>query len=144
MTRFWILELAGRKLVRLTPPSENYRSDPVDIDVFQPTQFTVDLMEPDFVAHPHLDGALVHEAILEPGDVLFIPEGWAHQALNLDWTLMISANYVDQHVHSSIVDAVQFMDVRPLSPAVLSRLGCYWHTSITVKRSLSLCSCPTV
>jgi hypothetical protein len=105
MTRFWIMELAGRKLVRLLPPSENFRGDPVDTDEFQPTKYTVDLMQPDFVAHPQLDGALVYEAILKPGDVLFIPEGWAHQALNLDWTLMISANYHDHHVLQTYMDA---------------------------------------
>ena len=97
MTRFWIMELQGRKLVRLVPPSENANADPTDGEEFQPTLYTVDLMDPDFVKHPHLDGMLVYEAILEPGDVLFIPEGWAHQALNLEWSLMISSNYVDQH-----------------------------------------------
>ena len=37
--------------------------------------FTVDLMHPDFDAHPGLDGMLVYEVILEPGDILFHPGG---------------------------------------------------------------------
>ena len=97
MTRFWIMVLQGRKLVRLLPPSENHRADPTDPEAFQPTLYTVDLMDPDFAAHPSMNGMLVYEAVLEPGDVLFIPEGWAHQALNLEWVVMISSNYVDQH-----------------------------------------------
>jgi hypothetical protein len=123
MTRFWLLELAGRKLVRLMPPSENWR-DPAEDPRFQKTLYKVDLMEPDFVAYPHLDGALVYEAILEPGDVLFIPEGWAHQALNLDWTLMISANYRDQHAFQSITDADRHENVCFFhSPHEVVRLG---------------------
>ena len=97
MTRFWIMALEGRKLVRLLPPSENARADPADIAAFQPTLFTADLMDPDFAAHPRMNGMLVYEALLEPGDLLFIPEGWAHQALNVEWNAMISSNYVDQH-----------------------------------------------
>ena len=97
MTRFWITMLQGRKLVRAVPPSENYKSYPTDVDSFQPSIFPVDLMFPDFEKHPRMDGMLVYEAILEPGDVMFMPEGWGHQALNLEWALMLTSNYVDAH-----------------------------------------------
>ena len=122
MTRFWIMELAGRKLVRMVPPSENWRGEPTDVDAFQPLLFTVDLMDPDFVQHPHLDGMLIYETILEPGDILFIPEGWGHQALNLEWSLMISSNYIDQH-NAPLYLEYQHFDVR-LGGALTVALSC--------------------
>ena len=102
------MQLAGKKLLRLLPPSENANADPTDSTNFQPTMYTVDLMDPDFEQHPRLDGALVYEAVLEPGDVLFIPEGWAHQALNMEWSLMISSNYVDQHNRPEYLEWAQY------------------------------------
>lgn len=95
MTRFWILELTGTKLIRLVPPNNNWRLDATDDDDFQPELFTADILVPDFEKHPNLDGLIVYETLLEPGDLLYIPEGWAHQALNLDWTCMTSYNYND-------------------------------------------------
>ena len=82
MTRFWIMELQGRKLVRLLPPSEFARAHASDIASFCPTLFSVDLMDPNFDKFPEADGMLVYEALLEPGDVLFIPEGWGHKCVN--------------------------------------------------------------
>jgi hypothetical protein len=106
------MELQGRKLVRLVPPSENVAADPSDIDIFQPTLFTADLVAPNFHKHPGLDGMLVYEALLEPGDVLFIPEGWGHQALNLEWSFMISSNYIDQHNAHNYLESYDFDEVR--------------------------------
>ena len=97
MTRFWILELSGTKLIRLIPPSNNWRADATDQDDFQPELFTADILVPDFEEHPHLDGMVAYETLLEPGDLLYIPEGWAHQAVNLDFTVMASYNYNDEN-----------------------------------------------
>jgi Cupin-like domain len=97
MTGFWILQLAGTKLVRLIPPSNNWRADATDQKDFQPELFTADIMLPNFEEHPHLHGMLVFETLLEPGDLLYIPEGWAHQALNIDWSCMVSFNYNDDN-----------------------------------------------
>ena len=79
MTRFWIMELQGKKLVRLLPPSEFARAHASDHADYCPTLFSVDLMDPNFEKFPEADGMLVYEALLEPGDVLFIPEGWGHK-----------------------------------------------------------------
>jgi ribosomal protein L16 Arg81 hydroxylase len=123
MTRFWILQLQGRKLVRLVPPSENANAYPTDVTSFQPQLFTVDLMDPDYQQHPHLDNMLVYEAILEPGDVLFIPEGWGHQALNLEWNLMVTTNYVDQHNRDVHLEWMAWShDVRRCLLAALPRI----------------------
>jgi hypothetical protein len=54
MTRFWIMQLAGKKLLRLFPPSENWRADATDGGSFQPSLYTIDLLRPDYDAHPNM------------------------------------------------------------------------------------------
>ena len=137
------MQLAGKKLLRLLPPSENANADPTDSTNFQPTMYTVDLMDPDFEQHPRLDGALVYEAVLEPGDVLFIPEGWAHQALNMEWSLMISSNYVDQHNRPEYLEWAQYdMAVRsvPLLTEGLGACGSFCFAHACLPSRLAGCS----
>jgi len=92
MTRFWVQQLSGRKLWRLFPPSEywrfgaNWRKD---------DYFKIDAMNPDFDKYPLLDGALVYETVLAPGQVIFVPENWSHQVVNLDDAISHGLNYVD-------------------------------------------------
>lgn len=54
MTRFWIMQLAGKKLIRLFAPSQNWRGDATDGADFQPVLYTIDLLRPDYKAHPHM------------------------------------------------------------------------------------------
>ena len=65
-------------------------------------RFTADLLHANFETHPGLDGAIVYEALLEPGDILHIPEGWGHQALNLEWSAMVSTNCVIRLIYREI------------------------------------------
>jgi ribosomal protein L16 Arg81 hydroxylase len=53
----------------------------------------------------------VYETVLEPGDILFIPEGWAHQALNLEWTAMVSSNYVDTNNFPNVLELMNYDQV---------------------------------
>jgi hypothetical protein len=48
------MQLAGKKLVRLFPPSQNWRADATDGDDFQPSLYTIDLLRPDFEQHPNM------------------------------------------------------------------------------------------
>ena len=41
-------------------------------------------------AFPLLDGVRVHKIDLSPGDILFIPVGWWHQVLALDFSVSIT------------------------------------------------------
>jgi len=106
------MQLAGRKLLRLVPPAENWRGDASDSRSYQPSLFTVDLMHPDYEKHPNMNNMIVYEAMLEPGDILFIPEGWGHQALNLEWTWMISSNYIDEHNLPNVLNFIYYDKVR--------------------------------
>lgn len=54
-----------------------------------------DLMLPDFQAHTWLQGAYVLEGMLEPGDMLFVPEGWVPQVLGVEWSASAAAEYDD-------------------------------------------------
>eukprot|EP00562_Extubocellulus_spinifer_P019951 CAMPEP_0178599718 /NCGR_PEP_ID=MMETSP0697-20121206/33469_1 /TAXON_ID=265572 /ORGANISM="Extubocellulus spinifer, Strain CCMP396" /LENGTH=571 /DNA_ID=CAMNT_0020237659 /DNA_START=116 /DNA_END=1831 /DNA_ORIENTATION=+ len=98
MTRFYFQLLSGKKLWRVLPPSEYWRAGPsIDEDDYYPTKFGADIINPDFEEFPDLDGALVYEAVLNPGDVIFVPEGWGHQIYNLEDSMATSMNFVDWH-----------------------------------------------
>ena len=109
MTRFWIAMLHGAKLWRLIPPSEYWRAGPSynpDLEYY-PGIFTADIINPNFTTYPNLDGALVYEAILRPGDVLFSPASWAHQVVNVQDSVMTGMNYYD---NEAIGPALQYAD----------------------------------
>jgi hypothetical protein len=92
MTRFWVQQLSGRKLWRLFPPSEYWR---FGAKWRKNDYFKIDAMDPDFDKYPLLNGALVYETVLAPGQVIFVPENWSHQVLNLDDAISHGLNYVD-------------------------------------------------
>ena len=97
MSRFYFQLLSGKKLWRLMPPSEYWRASPTDTDRYYPEKFKVDLMNVDFDKFPDMNGALVYEAVLDPGDVIFSPESWAHQVINLEDSIATGLNFVDYH-----------------------------------------------
>jgi len=97
MSRFYFQLLSGKKLWRVMPPSEYWRAAPTDAEDYYPSLFEADLMDVDFDKFPDMDGALVNEAILDPGDIIFVPESWAHQVLNLEDSIATSMNFVDYH-----------------------------------------------
>ena len=66
-----------------------------------------------------LQDLVVYETVLSPGDILFIPEGWAHQALNLEWTAMASSNYVDRNNLPNILSLTTYDQVRAPPPLQL-------------------------
>jgi len=37
----------------------------------------------------------VYEAVLEAGDIIFVPRGWPHQVENLATSVALSANFID-------------------------------------------------
>lgn len=127
-SRFWTRQLSGRKLWRLSPPSQYSKLHPVYQDnTHSPTMFQASILDPDFEKHPSLNQTIVYETILAPGDILFVPGGWAHEVRNLDDAIMIGQNYFDdvvlrerkqyyselRHVYEgSLLDSV-FMPIGP-------------------------------
>lgn len=49
---------------------------------------------PDFVRFPRLCDASMHQAFVGPGDVIFIPPGAPHGAVNLDTTIALTSNFL--------------------------------------------------
>jgi ribosomal protein L16 Arg81 hydroxylase len=77
--------MVGRKRWRLISPS----STPLlynHVGVFS----QVDLENPDPEKYPLFAQAPVMEAVLEPGEIIFIPVGWWHQVKALDISLSVS------------------------------------------------------
>ena len=98
MTRFWAQQLAGRKRWRVFSLSESHKLYPIHhIHYYYPIVFQIDAFHPDFDKFPDLAGATVYETITEPGDVIFIPEGWPHQVENLEDSVLTSMNFLDNH-----------------------------------------------
>lgn len=98
MTRFYTKMLSGKKLWRLIGPTEYWRVGPnpdMSIPETYPHKFHADIISPSFDEFPDLDGALVYEAVLKPGDILFSPSAWGHQVVNVVDAVMTSLNFYD-------------------------------------------------
>lgn len=85
-THAWLAQLQGRKHFLLFPPSDGPKL----------YNGAVNLYAPDLEKHPLLAEARPVEAILEPGDVIFIPAGWAHQVISLSPSISVTVNYVSR------------------------------------------------
>jgi len=57
--------------------------------------FTFDPFDPDFHKYPRLQDATVYETVLEPGELIYIPEGLPHGVRNLEDTVAVSGNFLD-------------------------------------------------
>jgi len=50
-----------------------------------------------------MDTVTVYETTTEPGDLIFIPEGWAHAVENLEDSVITSMNFLDNHALETAV-----------------------------------------
>lgn len=71
-----LCQVRGRKRLLLYPPSD------VTHLAFAPgaSSSSIDVFTADLASHPALQHTHPHEALLEPGDILFIPPLWSHTA----------------------------------------------------------------
>lgn len=86
-THAWIAQFAGRKRFVLFPPqaTEALYHGQVDVD------------DPDLEQHPRFAEAQGRqEAVVEPGQIVFIPSGWWHQVTSLDDSLSIVCNFINR------------------------------------------------
>eukprot|EP00927_Polykrikos_kofoidii_P065169 TRINITY_DN60958_c0_g1_i1.p1 TRINITY_DN60958_c0_g1~~TRINITY_DN60958_c0_g1_i1.p1 ORF type:complete len:499 (-),score=68.13 TRINITY_DN60958_c0_g1_i1:30-1526(-) len=100
-THFWMALGHGCKRWRLLPRDDLAMLYPRYLVDLNPS-FPLDLdgaaaeaqqTDSDF---PALKQLSVHEVILEPGDVIFVPHGWPHQVDNLETSVAISGNFIDR------------------------------------------------
>lgn len=110
-----LMQLHGQKKVLLFPPSQTYNLYP--IPVYKQLRHGLKLRSvysqvypetPDFEEFPKFRQAIPHGqvAILNPGDILFLPAGWWHEVTSLGDDVVCSIN--------------RFWHVFPLSRALLS------------------------
>ena len=83
-THAWLAQLVGRKRWILFSPDQR--------------QFLYDcnaqLRDPDDERFPLLKKSKPVECTIGPGDLIFVPGGWAHEVVSLDATLSITHNYM--------------------------------------------------
>ncbi|GGM30161.1 cupin-like domain-containing protein [Dactylosporangium sucinum] len=80
-----LCQVVGRKHVRLVPSWDRHRVYPRG-----GTFSHVDASSPDLGRFPDYADATVLEAVLEPGEALFIPVGWWHWVRALDVSITVS------------------------------------------------------
>lgn len=88
-----LLQILGRKHVVLFPASDLYKLYPFPLFAkVGPWVSQVDLDAPEFERFPKLREALEHriDVILEPGDMLYLPNQWSHEASTLEGAPVIS------------------------------------------------------
>jgi len=83
----YLAQIAGRKLIRMVPSRQLHL-------VYNEVGYhsEADLDKLDFARFPLLKDASMVEAIIKPGDLLFIPLGWWHFVKSLDTTISVTGN----------------------------------------------------
>lgn len=105
LTKFWMGLCHGRKRWRFVHPSQMPLLQPFYLDRLTPA-FPVSLNEA-VAKHEAakaageqpvagLGAVTVYEAIQEPGDIVFVPDGWPHEVVNMETSVAISCNFVDR------------------------------------------------
>ncbi|XP_021355177.1 uncharacterized protein LOC110451459 isoform X2 [Mizuhopecten yessoensis] len=74
-----VAQIFGRKRWVLFPPSDTQHLYPTRIPFEESSIFSqVDVKHPDLKLHPKVKLTSVHEVILEPGQILYVPRHWWH------------------------------------------------------------------
>jgi hypothetical protein len=82
-THAYLAQVQGRKHVLLFSPEDSARL----------YEGAVDPSAPDLATHPLFAGATAHEAVLAPGETLFMPADWWHWVHALDKSITVSHNF---------------------------------------------------
>ena len=101
-TRFWMMVIKGTKWFRIFNDSDAPFLEPTEAKDTKRTRgyyafFNAQAFDPDFSSQPDFSRAVVWEANVTAGDIIFIPERWPHAVRNLDDTIAVSYNYVDDY-----------------------------------------------
>jgi hypothetical protein len=83
-THSWLAQLVGRKRwILFSPDEKKFLYD-----------YNVQPHNPDLKKFPLFLNTKPLECIIGPGDLIFVPSGWAHEVISLDATISITHNYM--------------------------------------------------
>jgi ribosomal protein L16 Arg81 hydroxylase len=83
-THAWLAQLVGRKHWTLFSPDQRHLL----------YDYKVQPHKPDLERFPLFNKARALECVINPGDIIFVPGGWAHEVISLDATLSLTHNYM--------------------------------------------------
>ena len=83
-THAWLAQLVGRKRWILFSPDQEELL----------YEYRVQPRKPDLEKFPRFAKSRPVECTIAPGDVIFVPSGWAHEVVSLDATISITHNYM--------------------------------------------------
>jgi hypothetical protein len=112
-TNAWNVAIQGRKKwifypPTVQPPAVQSSADGADVTVPVSTaEWLINFWSFHQESRYHKDPAKRPlEAILQPGELMFVPHGWWHMVINLDFTVALTHNYVST---SNLKDCLQFL-----------------------------------
>lgn len=84
-----LVQIKGSKYVRLFPPAETNKLYPYEDSLMTNTS-QVDIEVADLTSFPKYKDAKYLEALIRPGDMLYIPKGWWHYVRSLEASMSVS------------------------------------------------------
>ncbi len=88
LTNNLIAQVRGKKRLKIVPAAEVgrlYNASHVFSEITDLDDPTLDLAR-----YPKLAGLRVHDVVLEPGEIIFLPVGWWHQVRSLEFSVTIT------------------------------------------------------
>jgi hypothetical protein len=79
-----------------------------------PNYSRADVEHPDLERFPRLADVEVHEVVLEPGELLYIPSRWWHQARSVDTSISVNLWWAEGGLHLAVRAAETLMRLRRL------------------------------
>jgi hypothetical protein len=98
----WLAMAKGSKVIRLF--NSNNEDDVSDISLFNDCALDISKKYKIF------------EAIISPGEILYIPANWYHEVRNLDFNIMLTGNFLAKE---SVLNCLNQMESRYLEPLKL-------------------------
>ena len=109
-----LVQVVGRKYVRLLAPSERERVYPHAQGSRWANASRVDVDAPDTERFPTYASARFLDCVLAPGDALFIPAGNPHQVRNLSSCVKVALDFVSpENAHRCVTLTNQFAKLLP-------------------------------
>jgi len=105
-----LVQIRGKKRVVLFPPS-----DALKLYLKGDKSLVIDIDNPDLSEFPRFAEVTRYEALLEPGDVLFIPALWFHNVISIDFGVAI--NIFWRHLSAEMYDPKDVYGNRDPLPA---------------------------